>query len=113
MSAQRLIRDADITNFGGDITGWMIELNFILLAVIMDYIFFGIIRNAMEQLYHPTTFYGYGFLICLPFIAVLGFRKRIERNKKEIHKSDFIKAGTIGLICFGLLTLIIIYGIEI
>lgn len=31
---------------------------YILVAVIADYIFFGIIRNAMKELYHPTTFYG-------------------------------------------------------
>ena len=86
---------------------------FLLLAVIMDYIFFGLIRNAMEQLYHPTTFYGYGFLVSLPFIGILGFRKKIEQNKKIIHNTDFIKAGTIGLICFGLLTLIIIYKIKL
>lgn len=86
---------------------------FLLLAVIMDYIFFGLIRNAMEQLYHPTTFYGYGFLVGLPFIGILGFRKKIEQNKRNIHNPDFIKAGTIGLICFGLLTLIIIYKIKL
>ena len=42
---------------------------FLFLSVILDYIFFGIIRDANEELYHPTTFYGYGFLICLPFIV--------------------------------------------
>lgn len=91
----------------------IIVLIFLLLAVIMDYIFFGLIRNAMEQLYHPTTFYGYGFLIVWPFILALIFKKKIFGLKKVSTNSDIIKAGISGLICFGTLTLIIILGIEI
>lgn len=91
----------------------IIALIFLLLAVIMDYIFFGLIRNAMEELYHPTTFYGYGFLILWPFIMALIFKKKILGLKKVIANSDIIKAGIGGLICFGTLTLIIILGIEI
>ncbi len=89
------------------------SLIFLFIAATMDYLFFGLIRNAMEDLYHPTTFYGYGFMICLPFIAVLGFRKKIERYKKDIVKSDFVKAGTIGVVCLKLLTLIITLQIEL
>jgi hypothetical protein len=70
-------------------------------------------RDAMEDLYHPTTFYGYEFVISLPFIAVLGFRKKIERNRKSIVKSDFVKAGTIGTVCLTLLILIIALRIEL
>ena len=91
----------------------IIALIFLLLAVIMDYIFFGLIRNAMEQLYHPTTFYGYGFLIIWPFILALVFKKKIFGLKKTTDNLDIIKAGIVGLICFGTLTLIIIFGIEI
>ena len=86
---------------------------FLVLAVILDYAFFGLIRNAMDQLYHPTTFYGYGFVLSLPFIAVIGFRKKIEQNKRVLNKSDFVKAIIIGLTCFVLLSLIIIFRIEI
>ena len=88
-------------------------LIFLLLAVIMDYVFFGLIRNAMEQLYHPTTFYGYGFVVSIPFIIALVFRKKFEESKRDTRQSDFIKAGTVGLVSFGLLALIIIFGIEI
>ena len=87
---------------------FIIALVFLLLAVIMDYIFFGHIRNAMEELYHPTTFYGYGFLIVWPLILALIFKKRIAKRKKLTTNSDLIKAGISGLICFGVLTLIII-----
>ena len=90
-----------------------IALIFLLLAVVIDYIFFGIIRNAMEQLYHPTTFYGYGFLICLPFIIALFFKSKIVRLKKAITKSDIIKAGISGIVSLVILTLIIVLGIEI
>lgn len=89
------------------------SLIFLVLAVVMDYVFFGLIRNAMEQLYHPTTFYGYGFVVSMPFVVGLGFRKKVEERKRDASPSDFIKAGTIGLVCFSLLTLLIILGVEI
>jgi len=91
----------------------IIVLIFLLLAVIMDYIFFGLIRNAMEQLYHPTTFYGYGFLLVWPFILVFIFKNKILRLKKTTSNLDIIKAAVSGLACFGILTLIIILGIEV
>ena len=91
----------------------IIALIFLLLAVVMDYIFFGLIRNAMEQLYHPTTFYGYGFLISLPFILALIFKNPILRHKKTITNLDIIKAAISGIAFFGILTLIIVLGIKI
>lgn len=87
----------------------IISIIFILLAVVMDYIFFGLIRNAMEQLYHPTTFYGYGFLLVLPFILALIFKNKITRLKKLVTKSDLVKTFLTGITCFGILTLIIIF----
>jgi len=91
----------------------IISLIFLPLAAIMDYIFFGLIRNAMEPLYHPTTFYGYGFLISLPFILVLIFKNKILQLKKMTTNLNIIKAAISGIACFGILTLIIILGIEI
>ncbi len=91
----------------------IISLIFLLLASIMDYIFFGLIRNAMEQLYHPTTFYGYGFLISLPFVLVLILNNRISRLKKTTKNSDIVKAVISGLACFGILILIIVLDIKI
>ena len=91
----------------------IIALILLLLAVVMDYIFFGLIRNAMEELYHPTTFYGYGFLLVWPLILAFIFKKRISERKKTTTNSNVIKAGIIGLICLGVLTLIITFGIEI
>ena len=91
----------------------IISLIFLLLAVITDYIFFGLIRNAMDKLYQPTTFYGYAFLIVWPFILALTFKKKISGVTKSASNIDIIKAGISGLICFGTLTLIIILGIEI
>ncbi|WP_303917721.1 hypothetical protein [Draconibacterium sediminis] len=89
------------------------SLVFIVLAIAMDYVFFGLIRNAIEQLYHPTTFYGYGFVAAILFIVAFAFRKKIEKKKRVVRSSDFTKAAIIGLACFCLLTLIIISGIEI
>lgn len=83
------------------------------MAVIMDYIFFGLIRNAMQQLYHPTTFYAYGFLVSLPFMIGVLFKNKIKRNKRLLTNTDFVTAGISGLLCFGILVLIIVLGIEI
>lgn len=91
----------------------IIALVFLLISVFMDYIFFGLIRNAMEELYHPTTFYGYGFLLVWPVILALIFKRKILEHKKTTTNSDIIKAALFGLFCFGALTLIIILGIEI
>ena len=84
-----------------------------VMAVAMDYIFFGLIRDAMEQLYHPTTFYGYGFLVCLPFIVGLIFRGRIRQSGRAPTGVDFAVAGSSGILCFGMLALIIVFGLEI
>ncbi|MGI9530544.1 hypothetical protein [Lutimonas sp.] len=91
----------------------LIGLIFLILAAGMDYVFFGLIRNAMEDLYHPTTFYGYGFLVFWPFILALMFKHRIAAEKKETSNKVIFNAGISGLICFGILTLIILFGIEI
>ncbi len=62
---------------------------YISIAVIADYIFFGIIRNALKELYHPTTFYGYLFLLCLPFIVIYLFPKQLKMQIR-ISRKDFI-----------------------
>ena len=91
----------------------IVTLIFLTLAVVMDYIFFGHIRNAMEELYHPTTFYGYGFLILLPFIIALIIRRRINKLRRMITNSDLIKSGIIGIFCLIALILIILLDIKI
>ena len=83
------------------------------LAVGMDYVFFGLIRSALEELYHPTTLYGYGFLACLPFIIGWMFGGRITRGRRTVENRDLLAAGVSGAVCCGALALIILLGIEI
>ena len=90
-----------------------VALVLFILAVVMDYIFFGVIRNALQQLYHPTTLYGYGFLVCLPFIVSRVFRARIGRSKRVVANTDLLAAAVGGLVCLGALSLIIVLGIEL
>jgi hypothetical protein len=85
---------------------------FLLMSVVMDYIFFGLIRNAMEDLYQPTTFYGYGFLIVWPILLALIFNKRLSQ-KRTLANPKIIKTAIYGLFFLVILTLIIILGIEI
>ena len=89
------------------LTGVIINSVIILVnAVIEDYIFFGLIRGAMKDLYRPGTYFGYGFLAAIPFIELLFFRKLIIKKKRQIETNDFIMIGMLGAIC--LLTLIVI-----
>lgn len=85
----------------------------LLVAIPMDYVFFGLIRDAMEQLYHPTTFYGYAFLIILPFLMVLILPKRIRRKKQTIQQKDLVKMSLPGTISLLLIILIIIRDISL
>ncbi len=44
------------------LTGVIINAIIILIiAIVADYIFFGLIRGAMDDLYQPTTFYCMDF----------------------------------------------------
>ena len=83
------------------------------LSVVSDYIFFGLIRNALEQLYHPTTLYAYGFLACLPFIVNWILGGRIARSRRVVENRDLLVAGVSGAVCCGALASIILFGIEI
>jgi len=99
---------------GSDLTkaALIIALIFLVLAVLMDYLFFGLVRNAMAELYHPTTFYGYAFILVLPFLLALVFKKKVLRLKEKASNADFIKATMGGIVCFVILTLIVLLGIE-
>ena len=86
---------------------------FLLVAVIMDVIFFGLIRNAFDDLYHPTTFYAYAFLIILPFAEIFLFKKMLNKKKRKTGKKDLIYFGIFGALSLLLLTLIIKLNIKI
>lgn len=85
-----------------------IALVFLVLAVAMDYVFFGLIRNAIADLYHPTTFYGYGFVIILPFIIAGLLKSKIVKNKRPVTDKDFKFSLAVGLISLAVLTVIIL-----
>ena len=87
------------------------SLILLINAVIEDYIFFGLIRKAMHDLYQPTTFYGYAFLMTIPFIEIVIFRNLIVKKKRKIEVTDFILFGTLGAIC--LLSLIVIIKLDV
>lgn len=87
----------------------VVSLIFLVVSVVFDYIFFGHIRDAMEELYHPTTFYAYAFVVSVPFLAILLFGKRIAHNKKPLVKKDSIQVLLIGLACFVGVVLILLF----
>jgi len=94
------------------LTGVIINSIIMLVsAVVSDYIFFGLIRGAMDDLYQPATFYGYGFLIIMPFLELLFFKKIIIKKRCPLTAINFISSGAIGL--FSLLILIAIIKFDI
>lgn len=94
------------------LTGVIINSIVILvIAVVSDYIFFGLIRGAMDDLYQPATFYGYGFLIIMPFLEFVFFKKIIIKKRRPLTANDFISYGAIGL--FSLLILIAVIKFDI
>jgi hypothetical protein len=82
-------------------------------AVVSDYIFFGLIRGAMVDLYQPATFYGYGFLIIMPFLELLFFKKYIIKKGCPLTAKSFISFGAIGLFSFLILLTIIKFDLKI
>lgn len=84
---------------------------FLLVAIIFDYVFFAIIRGALEELYHPTTFYGYGFLVFWPILLAFLFRNRL--SKKDVDRSSLVYSGLTGVACVLMITLIIIFDIKL
>jgi len=104
-----------ISYTGRDIlTGAIINSVIMLVsAVVSDYLFFGLIRGAMDDLYQPSTFYGYAFLVMLPFFELLFFKRLIIRKRAPLKANRFILFGAIGLFSLLVLTAIIKYGIKI
>jgi hypothetical protein len=96
------------------LTGAIINSIIMLVgAVVSDYIFFGLIRGAMDDLYQPATFYGYGFLIMMPFLELLFFKKLIIKKRCQLTANNFISFGAIGLLSLLILTAIIKFDIKI
>jgi hypothetical protein len=82
-------------------------------AVVSDYIFFGLIRGTMDDLYQPATFYGYGFLIIMPFLELLFFKKSIIKKGCPITANSFISFGAIGLLSLLIIIAVIKFDIKI
>ncbi|MGZ3763751.1 MAG: hypothetical protein ACXVB0_05790 [Mucilaginibacter sp.] len=90
----------------------LIALIYIVVAVIADYIFFGLIRHAIKDLYHPTTLYGYLFLISLPFILLFIFSKKLK-HRQNIKRRELVIYGLLGTFSLLAITLIIKFNVTI
>ena len=90
----------------------LISSIYLLVAVISDYFFFGILRNAMTELYQPTTFYGYAFLVALPFALIFCFSKSLK-VKEDITNRELFSFLILGFLSISLLICIIKFNITI
>ena len=85
----------------------------LVIAVVSDYIFFGLIRGAMDDLYQPATFYGYVFLTIMPFLELVLFKKLIIKKRCPLTAKSFISFGAIGLLSLLILIANIKFDIKI
>ena len=85
---------------------------FLSVAIVADYIFFGLIRGALEELYQPTTFYGYGFLIFWPLVIAALFQKLILGSKYTLKSKNVVHALIPGAGCLVALIAIITFNIK-
>ena len=107
---QCLIRFPDKQLFVGSM---LVGIIFLFVAALLDYIFFGLIRNAMDDLYKMTTFYGYAFLLALPILEVLIIPKRIKMRYRVLKRQNFLNMLNIGLTALGVLLIIIELNIKL
>ncbi|MFB6341894.1 hypothetical protein ACE1ET_09230 [Saccharicrinis sp. FJH62] len=90
----------------------IVAILFVSISVFMNYIFFDVIRNGAEDLYQPTTYYGYAFVAAVPFLEVLILKNRLQL-KKLVLKKGLILYGAPGIISIILLALIILLDIKL
>ncbi|WP_462281100.1 hypothetical protein [Salinivirga cyanobacteriivorans] len=107
---QCLIRYPDKQLFAASM---LIGIIFLFVAAVLDYLFFGLIRNAMDDLYKMTTFYGYAFLLALPILEVSIIPKRIKMRYRKVQKQNFLFMLNIGLTALGILIIIIELNITL
>jgi hypothetical protein len=88
------------------------SLTFVLESIASDLIFFVVIRHSADKLLSRTTYYAWGFVLVLPFIIYLLFRKAINSGNKQLVMRDFWKPLFIGSISFAVITLILELGIK-
>ena len=86
---------------------------FLSVAIVADYIFFGLIRGGLEDLYQPTTFYGYGFLIFWPIAIATIFSKQIHCTMYLLKRKNIPHAIIPGAGCLVALILIIKFNIKL
>ena len=77
------------------------SLIFTLVAILSDLIFFGWIRNAMDNLMHRTTLYSWSFVFVLPYLVYLIAKKRNRRDDSVVLRDSLVpvSVGAVCLLC--------------
>lgn len=97
---------------GKPVTGALyISIVFGVSTIVLDFIFYGLIRNAFANLYHPATLYGYAFLVALPFIEVPVVKKYAPPNG-EVLPADFFRYLIPGVASLVAIWLIVAFDIK-
>ena len=98
---------------GGNLVkaAFSISLTMVIVSAASDFVFFGLIRHAFAHLYKPTTFYGYLYLLILPFAVLTLFRKSFQLRKK-IERKNLYAHGAIASGCMLMITAIILSRVS-
>ncbi len=67
----------------------LISIVFVVISVLSDLFFFGIIRDSLHELLKPTTYYGYLYILILPIIVSFIGKSKLQQNKSATNKSIF------------------------
>lgn len=66
---------------------WVVVLMMLGVSIVSDFLFFALYLHS-NDVWHPTTFYGYGFVAVLPFLIRWAFRHRLAGAVKMVSKQD-------------------------
>jgi hypothetical protein len=76
-----------------------IAMIFLITAIIQDYVLYVVYRGIPDELYEPTTFLAYGFVLLIPFfVRYVLLRKYRLKSILLISNTKFVVTIIIGVI---------------
>lgn len=81
----------------------------LIVSIVSDLTFFGLVRGAVDELLRPTTYAGYGWVAALPFLVLAVARRRIARRKRPASIRDILLAVGLGLAALSTIVAIITF----
>lgn len=77
------------------------------MSIISDYLFFDLFLGS-KDVWHPTTFYGYGFVGIFPFLIRILFRRRLQARRKTVKKRELGELSLVNILLLSVFFLFVI-----